>query len=69
MKTTIIILGDNNFWYSTNEVEYHSGSELEQYINESLSEVKENIKSNLYETDPNSLTVVLGEIKYSNLSI
>lgn len=71
MKTTIIIVGDNNFWYSCGDVEYYSENELEHLINEQLDEVRDNINNEDYEYDTQveSLTVILGEIKYSNLSI
>jgi len=42
-KTNIYILGTNNFWFSTTEIEYNSEEELQLKINAELSEVIQGI--------------------------
>lgn len=70
MKTTIFILGDNNFWYHTAEVTYNTNEELQTKINDALSEVRNGITNGAYETetDASELHVVVGEFMHTNLS-
>jgi len=68
--TTIFIIGNSNFWYHTEEIEYSNEQELELKINNALSSVRSNLTERVYENnDEEGLNVILGEIKYSNLSV
>lgn len=68
--TTIFIIGNSNFWYHTEEVGYSNEQELELKINDALSSVRNHLKDKVYENnDEEGLNVILGEIKYSNLSV
>ena len=68
--TTIFIIGNSNFWYYTEEIEYSNEQELELKINNALSSVRSNLTERVYENnDEEGLNVILGEIKYSNLSV
>jgi hypothetical protein len=69
MKTTIFILGDNNFWYSTIEVEYQNITEIEKHVADAIADVQNRIRQKEYEfNDATELTVVLGEIKFTNIN-
>ena len=68
--TTIFIIGNSNFWYHTEEIEYSNEQQLELKINNALSSVRSNLTERVYENnDEEGLNVILGEIKYSNLSV
>ena len=70
-KTTIFILGDNNFWYHTADVCYEDDKDLQKQINDAISEVRNGIANRSYDTDKDAeeLHVITGEFKFSNLSV
>ena len=69
MRKTIYILGTNNFWFSTTEVEYETEEELQLKINAELSEVKQGIKDKQFDTNTEGveLHIVVGEMKFRNI--
>ena len=70
MKTTTIFIIGNSIWYHIEEIEYSNEQELELKINNALSSVRSNLTERVYENnDEEGLNVILGEIKYSNLSV
>ena len=51
-------------------VHFNNEQELELKINNALSSVRSNLTERVYENnDEEGLNVILGEIKYSNLSV
>lgn len=69
MKTTIFILGSNNFWYATVEVTYQTEEELERHIVDTISKVRNGLVNGMYENnDVEELHVVVGSFKHTNLS-